>query len=87
MNTPITHHASNAAIVAVPVVSWWQHAPEIVTVGAGVMAFFYYLIFIVEKLVNWRAKWLQIRQSANRVAVAAKEKSNAAVDSDHPAAH
>lgn len=73
MANPTAQHTVNAVIAAAPLASFWANFPQIVTVAVGCLAFIYYVLVISEKVVNFRAKWLQIHQSANRVAAKVTE--------------
>lgn len=67
VDTPM-QHVVNAAPAGITIAALWANLPEIVTVLAGIGAIIWYAILIAEKVVGWRAKWLQVRASARRVA-------------------
>jgi hypothetical protein len=50
-------HAQNVVVLAVPVASWWTHAPEICTTAAAFMAFLYYLLYFAKEIAIWRKGW------------------------------
>lgn len=54
---PVDHsaaqHGFNAIAISAAPVTIWVHAPEIVTVVAGVLGAVWYLIIITEKILGW----------------------------------
>lgn len=56
MQTPITQHVANAAVLAATPASQWVDLPKDVTVAVGIMAFLYYLLFFVKEYAAWREK-------------------------------
>lgn len=68
MDNPTVQHITNAVPAAATLAALWARLPEVVTVFAGLGAIIWYAIIIAEKVVGWRAKWLQMRASARSVA-------------------
>ena len=63
------HHAANTAAVAIPVASIFLHLPEVLTALVSIMGIIWYTILIYDWACKRRHIRMQIKQSADRVAV------------------